>query len=90
MMVCIYFRLQLYHTHSLRKNLSYFLEPPSLPPEDLEPPQEKTVSVDSDITGYYSGTCLIRHTKGPGKCVGFYRMSECSDFILVNRNTFGP
>ena len=24
----------------------------------------------------YSGTCLIRHTKGPGKCVGLYRMSE--------------
>ena len=21
-------------------------------------------------------TCLIRHTKGPGKCVGLYRMSE--------------
>ena len=25
---------------------------------------------------YYSGTCLIRHTKGPGECVGLYRMSE--------------
>lgn len=34
-------RLLLYHTHSLRKSLSYFLEPPNLPPEDLEPPQEK-------------------------------------------------
>lgn len=34
-------RVQLYHTHALRKNLSYFLEPPNLPPEDLEPPQEK-------------------------------------------------
>ena len=21
-------------------------------------------------------TCLFRHTKGPGKCVGLYRMSE--------------
>ena len=38
----------------------------------------------------YSGTCLIRHTKRPGKCVGLYRMSGYSDFILVNRNTFGP
>ena len=40
----------------------------------------------------YSGTCLIRHTKGPGKCVGLYRMSEYSDFILVtgNKNTLGP
>ena len=28
-------------------------------------------------------TCLIRHTKGPGKCVGLYRMSEYSGFILV-------
>ena len=26
----------------------------------------------------YSGTCLIRHTKGPGKCIGLYRMSENS------------
>jgi hypothetical protein len=28
-------------------------------------------------------TCLIRHTKGPGKCVRLYRMSDYSDFILV-------
>ena len=35
-------------------------------------------------------TCLIRHTKGPGKCVRLYRMSEYSDFILVNRNTLRP
>jgi hypothetical protein len=34
----------------------------------------------------YNGTCLIRHTKGPGKCVVSYRMSEYSGFILVNRN----
>jgi hypothetical protein len=34
-------------------------------------------------------TCLIRHTKGPGKCVGLNRMSEYSGFILVNRNTLG-
>ena len=38
----------------------------------------------------YSGTCLIRHTKGPGKCVRLYRMSEYSVFILVNRNTLRP
>jgi hypothetical protein len=36
---------------------------------------------------FYSGTCLIRHSKGPGKCVRLYRMSEYSGFILVNRNT---
>ena len=35
-------------------------------------------------------TCLIRHTKGPWKCVGLYRMSEYSGFILINRNTLGP
>ena len=28
------------------------------------------------INTKYSGTCLIRHTKGPGKCVRLYRMSE--------------
>ena len=38
----------------------------------------------------YSGTRLIRHTKGPRKCVGFYRMSQYSGFILVNTNTLGP
>ena len=38
----------------------------------------------------YSGTCVTRHTKGPGICIGLYRMSEYSSFILVNRNTFGP
>ena len=31
----------------------------------------------------------IRHTKGPGKCVGLYRMSEYLGFILVNRNSLG-
>ena len=35
----------------------------------------------------YSGTCRIRHTKGPGKCVGLYRISEYLGFILVNKNT---
>ena len=38
----------------------------------------------------YSGTCLIRHTKGPEKCVGLYWISEYSGFILVKRNTLGP
>jgi len=32
---------------------------------------------------------LIRHTKGLGKCVGLYRMSEYSGFASVNRNTLG-
>jgi hypothetical protein len=35
----------------------------------------------------YSGTCLIWQTNEPGKCVGLYRMSEYSGFILVNRYT---
>jgi hypothetical protein len=30
-----------------------------------------------------SGTCLIRNTKEPGKCVGLYRMSEYSGLILT-------
>jgi hypothetical protein len=36
----------------------------------------------------YSGTCLIRHTKGPGKCVRLYSMSEYSGFILVRERPF--
>jgi hypothetical protein len=42
------------------------------------------------ILSYYSGTCLIQHTKEPQKYVELYRMSEYSGFILVNRNTLGP
>ena len=38
----------------------------------------------------YSGTYLIRHTMGQGKCVRLYRMSEYLGFILVNINTLGP
>jgi len=34
--------------------------------------------------------CLIGHTKGPGKCVGLYRILQYSGFILVNRYTLGP
>ena len=29
----------------------------------------------------YNGTYLIRHTKGPGKCVGLHRVSEYSGLI---------
>ncbi|GFO22710.1 mediator of RNA polymerase ii transcription subunit 12-like, partial [Plakobranchus ocellatus] len=50
-------RLDLYHTHSLRKPMSYFLEPLDLPPEDLEPIPEKhdekpkePVEVNTDLT----------------------------------------
>jgi hypothetical protein len=38
----------------------------------------------------YSRTCIIRHTKGPGKCAALYMMSEYSGFILVNRTTLRP
>ena len=39
----------------------------------------------------YSWTCLFLPTKGPGRYVVLYRMSEYSDFILVNnRNTLEP
>ena len=47
------------------------------------------LSIASRMRFIYSGTCLIRHAKGPGKCVGLDRMSEYSGFILVNKNT-GP
>ena len=43
-----------------------------------------------NMSHMYSETCLIRHTKGPGKYVGLYTMSEYSGYILVNRNTLGP
>lgn len=40
-------RLLKYHTHSLLKSPAYFLDPPPLPVEDLDPPQEKPVSIQS-------------------------------------------
>lgn len=40
-------RLLKYHTHSLLKSPAYFLDPPPLPPEDLDPPQEKPVNIQS-------------------------------------------
>ena len=42
------------------------------------------------ILSMYSETCLIMHTKGPGKRVGLYRMLKYSGFILVHKNTLGP
>ena len=33
-------RLTLHHSHTLQKPASHYLDPPPLPPEDLEPPPE--------------------------------------------------
>jgi hypothetical protein len=46
----------------------------------------KLYPYDHWVIRRYSGTCLIWHTKGPGKCVRLYRMSECWDFIFENKN----
>ena len=51
---------------------------------------EISEATEQMICYIYSGTCLIRHTKGPGKCVGLYRMSEYSSFILLNIIALGP
>ena len=48
------------------------------------------IDFNTMVENNYRGTCLIRHTKGPGKCVRLYRMSEYLGFILVNRNSLGP
>lgn len=45
-------RMLKFHTHSLVKSASYYLEPLPLPPEDLEPPQEKPVSIRFLIFSY--------------------------------------
>lgn len=37
-------RILKYHTHSLTRSPSYYLDPPPLPPEDLEPVPDKPVS----------------------------------------------
>ena len=45
---------------------------------------------DINIIYKYSGTWLIRHTKGLEKCLKLYRRLEYSGSILVNRYTLGP
>jgi len=42
-------RLLLYHTHSMRKPPSYFMEPVPLPVEDLGPPPDKLLNVRMPI-----------------------------------------
>lgn len=37
-------RLLKYHTHNMQKPSSHYLDPPPLPPEDLEPIPDKPVS----------------------------------------------
>lgn len=37
-------RLLKYHTHNLQRPVSHYLDPPPLPPEDLEPVPDKPVS----------------------------------------------
>lgn len=46
-------RLLKYHTHNLQKPVSHYLEPPPLPPEDLEPVPDKPVGLK------YSFVCYI-------------------------------
>lgn len=42
-------RLLKYHTHSLTRSPSYYLDPPPLPPEDLEPVPDKPVSIFASV-----------------------------------------
>lgn len=58
-------RLLLWHTHSLKKPSSYYLEPPPLPAEDLEPPPEKqpqilvsNIHLFTDLFIFSSRSCL--------------------------------
>ena len=41
-------------------------------------PEKLIVDIAKNIKVYTNG---IQHSKGPGKCVGLYRMSEYSGFI---------
>ncbi|KAF2359628.1 Mediator complex subunit Med12 [Trinorchestia longiramus] len=52
-----------FHTHTLQKPLSYFLEPPPLPPEDLEPVPEKQNCVEQVLLSQLPG--LKEEVKAP-------------------------
>ena len=75
-------RMDLYHTHSLRKPLSYYLEPPILPPEDLEPEKEKIVSY---IAIMISKDFLFPHIK---KLMPSHFTSFEKSITLSVRNSF--
>lgn len=42
-------RLLKYHTHNLQRPASHYLDPPPLPPEDLEPIPDKPVRISKRI-----------------------------------------
>ena len=77
-------------TFGYQKNISEILFKVALNTKTVTQKNILLLSIHWTICWIYSGTCLIRHIKRPGKCVGLYRMSEYSGLILVNRNTFGP
>ena len=73
-------RLKRYHTHSQIRPASYYLEPPPLPPEDLEPDKKEVepgkadtpMSVDSPSrgpVGSVGGTTGTGTTTGKGKAM---------------------
>ena len=77
-------------TFGYQKNISEILFKVALNTKTVTQKNILSLSIHWTTCLIYSGTCLIWHTKGPGKCVGLYRMSEYSGFILVNRTTLGP
>lgn len=61
-------RLLKYHTHNLTKPASYYLEPPPLPPEDLEPVPDKSESeLKADTPSSVDQSPLGTLGKGRGK-----------------------
>lgn len=73
-------RMLKFHTHSLVKSASYFLEPLPLPPEDLEPPQEKPVSIRFLI---YSYLLLIKYSLLMFLSKFFYTY-ECVNILVIS------
>lgn len=47
-----------YHTHNLQRPASYYLDPIPLPPEDLEPIQEKPVRSEIFIIIFDDDGCI--------------------------------
>ena len=58
--------------------------------EVLDDPDEDNLYMGKLYYKTYCESCLTQHTKGPGKCVRLYGMTQYSGSILVNRYTLGP
>lgn len=61
------FRLLRFHTHNLQRPASHYLDPPPLPPEDLEPIPDKPVDTPSSVDHQSPHSGILSKGRGKGQ-----------------------